>query len=65
MKKQRFPKQKTAFSESKRKTNKNQIIMAMKLKPKPKAKEELIYEQSIKDFRQNEKKKRPPQTKTK
>lgn len=39
--------------------------MVMKLKPKPKAKEELIYEQSIKDFRQNEKKKRPTQTKTK
>lgn len=39
--------------------------MVMKLKPKPKAKEELIYEQSIKDFKRNEKKKRPPQTKTK
>ena len=39
--------------------------MVMKLKPKPKAKEELIYEQSIKDFKRNEKKKRPAQTKTK
>lgn len=41
------------------------MAMKLKLKPKPKAKEELIYEQSIKDFRQNEKKKRHPQTKTK
>lgn len=38
--------------------------MAMKLKPKPKAKEGLIYEQSIKDFK-NGKKNRNTKTKTK
>lgn len=39
--------------------------MVMKLKPKPKAKEGLIYEQSIKDFKQNGKKNRNTKTKAK